>query len=90
MPIYKSSQSDVFYKICVLKNFTKLTGKHLYQSFFFNKVASLSLLNLVKFLRTLFFIKHLRLAASEFISEIVISKLKETSSILFKWFNNRD
>ena len=44
----------------------------------------------MKFLRTPFFIKHLRLAASEFISEIVISKLKETSSILFKWFNNRD
>ena len=30
--------SDVF---CVLKNFAKFTGKHLCQSFFFNKVAGL-------------------------------------------------
>ena len=37
MPIYKSSRPDVFYKICVLKNFTKFTGKHLCQSLFFNK-----------------------------------------------------
>ena len=32
----------VFYKNSVLKNFAKLTGKHLCQRFFFNKVTSLS------------------------------------------------
>ena len=33
----------VLYKKSVLKNFPKFTGKHLYQSLFFNKVAGLSL-----------------------------------------------
>ena len=32
---------EVFYKKGVLKNFAKSTGKHLPQSFFFNKVADL-------------------------------------------------
>ena len=32
---------EVFYKKGVLKNFAKFTGKHLCQSLFFNKVASL-------------------------------------------------
>ena len=57
----------------VLKNFAKFTGKHLYQSFFFNKVAHLRPATLlkkrlwhrcfpvtfVKFLKTPFFIEHL-------------------------------
>ena len=34
---------EVFYKIDVLKNFEKFTGKHRCQSLFFNKVAGLSL-----------------------------------------------
>ena len=60
---------EVFYKKCILKNLEKFTGKHLYQSLFFNKVASLgpaTLLkkrlwhrcfpvNFSKFLRTLFY-----------------------------------
>ena len=55
--------------ICVLRNFTKFTGKHLCQSLFFNKVASLRPATLfkkrlwhrcfpvdfVKFLRTTFY-----------------------------------
>ena len=58
----------MLYKKSVLRNFTKFTGKHLCQSFFFNKVAGLrpaTLLkkrlwhrcfpvNFVKFLRTPF------------------------------------
>ena len=39
---YRQKQlPEVFYKKCVLRNFTKLTGKHLCQSLFFNKVAGL-------------------------------------------------
>ena len=38
-----SSHPEVFCKECVFKNFTKFTGKHLYQSLLFNKVAGLSL-----------------------------------------------
>ena len=62
---------EVFYKKGVLKNFTKFTGKHQYQSLFFDKVAGLRdsgtsffLVNFVKFLRTPFFTEHLRTAAS--------------------------
>ena len=37
----RSSRPKVFCKKGVLKNFAKFTGKHLCQSFFFNKVAAL-------------------------------------------------
>ena len=35
----KRSRSEVFYKKVVLKNFVNFTGKHVCQSFFFNKVV---------------------------------------------------
>ena len=35
------SRPEVFCKKDVLRNFTKFTGKNLYQSFFINKVADL-------------------------------------------------
>ena len=38
----RSSRPEVFCKKGVLRNFTKFTGKHLCQSFFFNKVAGRS------------------------------------------------
>ena len=44
LPISKnvrSSCSQMFFKVGVLKNFAKFTGKHLGQSLFFNKVAGL-------------------------------------------------
>ena len=34
---------EMFYEKCLLKNFAKFTGKHLWQSLFFNKVADLQL-----------------------------------------------
>ena len=34
--LVKSSRPEVFYKKAVLKNFAKVTGKHLCQSLFFN------------------------------------------------------
>ena len=40
---YRSSRPEVFCKKGVLRNFSKLTEKHLCQSFFFNKVAALGL-----------------------------------------------
>ena len=65
---------EVLCKKGVLRNFAKFTGKHLCQSFFFNKVAGLrsaTLLkkrllyrcfpvNFAKFLRTTFLTEHLR------------------------------
>ena len=40
---FRSSRPKVVCKKGVLRNFAKFTGKHLYQSVFFNKVANLSL-----------------------------------------------
>ena len=40
----RTSRLEVFCKNGILRNFKKFTGKHLCQSLFFNKVASLSLL----------------------------------------------
>ena len=38
----RSSCPEVFYKIGVIRNFAKLTGKHLCQRLFFNKVSGLA------------------------------------------------
>ena len=51
---YRSSPPEVFCRIGGLRNFAKLTGKHLCQSLFCNKVAGL------KFIRAPFFTEHLR------------------------------
>ena len=50
----RSSRPEVFCERGVLRIFTKLTGKHLCQSLFFNKVAGLRCfpVNFMKFLRT--------------------------------------
>ena len=37
---FRSTRPEVFCKKSVLRNFTKLRGKHLCQSLFFNKVAA--------------------------------------------------
>ena len=39
---FSSSRPEAFFKLGVLKNFAKFTGKHLCQSLFFNKVAGLN------------------------------------------------
>ena len=70
----RSSCSEVFCKIGVLRNFAKFTGKYLCLSLFLDKVTGLrpaTLLkerlwhrcfpvNFTKFLKTLFFMEHLR------------------------------
>ena len=57
----RGSRPEVFYKVGVLKDFAKFTGKHLRQSLFFNKVAGLGRfpLNFLKSLRTSFLTQHL-------------------------------
>ena len=71
--IFRSCRPEVFCKKDFLRNFTKLTGKHLCQSLFFNKVAGLRPTTLLKRdSNTCFpvnFVKFLRIplvAASEF------------------------
>ena len=46
--IFKSSQWRCSVRKCVLKNFAKFTGKHLCQSFIFNKAAGLRPATLLK------------------------------------------
>ena len=48
LPKYRSSRPDVFCKKGVLSNFTKFTGKHLCHRLFFNKVAGLRPVTLLK------------------------------------------
>ena len=69
---FRSSRPEVLPKKVALKSIAKLTGNHLCQSFFFNKVAGLRpttlskkrlwhrcfLVNFAKFLRAPFFIEH--------------------------------
>ena len=71
--LYRSSRPEVFCKKGGLRNFAKFTGKHLYKSRLFNKVAGLRPatllkkrlwhrcfpLNFAKFLRTPFLTEHL-------------------------------
>ena len=45
---YGSSRPEVFCKKVVLENFTKFTGKHLYQRLFSIRVADLRLATLLK------------------------------------------
>ena len=45
---YRSSLPEVFCKEGVIRNFVKFAGKHLCQSFFFNKVAGLRPATLLK------------------------------------------
>ena len=72
---FRSSRPEVFCKKGVQRNFAKFTGKHLCQSFFFNKVVDLRPatlfkkrlwhrcfpVNFAKFLRTFFIRTPLRL-----------------------------
>ena len=44
----RSSHSEVFCKIGVLRNFAKFTGKRLCESLFFNNVAGLRAATLLK------------------------------------------
>ena len=45
--LYRSSRPEGFCKKGVLTNFAKFTGKHLWESLFFNKVAGLFFFNKV-------------------------------------------
>ena len=83
----RSSRSQMFFKICVLKNFTNFTEKRLCRSLF-NKVArpakknpsnvDVFLLNFQEILRTSFFVEHLRdvryFARSKFLTSSVHKK----------------
>ena len=58
----RSSRSQMFFKISILKNFPMFTGKHLYWSLFLIKLQAFRFfpVNIAELLRTAFFIEHLR------------------------------
>ena len=58
--ISRTSRLKLFYEKGAFRDFGKFTGKHLCQSLFFNKVASLRPANVAKFLRTLSLTELLR------------------------------
>ena len=65
--MFRSSHRRWFVKKGVLENFTKVTGKYLCQSLFFNKRdsgTSIFLLNFVKFSTNTFFAEQVRATAS--------------------------
>ena len=73
MTIHKAEAATggVLYKKGVLKNFTKFTGKHLYQSLFFTKVADLGLHEFYEISINNFFTEHLRATASDKVTHII-------------------
>ena len=63
---YRSSRLELFCKKDALRNLTKFTGKHLYQSLFFKRFWHRCFpVNFVKFLRAPFFYRTTLLAASD-------------------------
>ena len=91
--MFRSSRPEVFCRRGVLRNFAKFTGKYLWQSLFFNEVAGLRpaillkktlwhrcfAVNFVKFLRTLFFIEHLR--------RLLLCVIAFEPTVVFCWEN---
>ena len=81
----------MFFKIGVLRNFTVLTEKHLCCSLFLLKRDSntgISLVNIAKFLRTVFLYRTPLMAASELKSNISNVKLKKSKKKPFLYFDN--
>ena len=93
-PPCRSSRPKVSCKKVILRNFSKLRGKHLCQSLFFSKVVNLRsatllkkrlshrcfLVDFVKFLRTAFFVEHLwSLPLS------LSSKIRRPQFLVLKW-----
>ena len=84
-----SSRSEVFCTKVIRKNFAKFAGKHLCQNLFFNKVADLRFVTLLKkrrrhrcfsadftkFIRAPFFTKHLQWLLLKIISNIFTAKI---------------
>ena len=92
----RSSRPEVFYRNGVLRNFAKFTEKHLCQSFFFNKVATLLKkriwhrcfpVNFAKFLRTPFFTEILWWLLLNWMKKLAVrhnNSIVNTMSFFFK------
>ena len=84
----RSSQQKCSMKKCVLRNFTKFTGKHFYKSLFFNKVAGLRPATLFKkkTLRRRFPVKFVKISKNTFFTK----HLSATTAVLpeMLWWKN--
>ena len=79
----RSSRPEVFCKKAVLRNITKFAGKHLFQSLFFNKVASLSPETLLKkTLAQVFSCEFCKISKNNFFTEHVWATASKVYFIL--------
>ena len=92
LDIQQKQPPEVLFKKGVLRNFAKFTGKHLCQSFFFNKVAGLRHrwhrcfpVNFVKFPTTLFY-RTPPVAASDQDSIVKLSANNKLLVVIFTSF----
>ena len=100
---FRSSRSQMFFKIDALKNFANFTGKHLCWSLFFNKVSferSATLLKkrlqhrcfpvkFAKYLRASFFTEHLRWLLLNFVLKQSYMTAFALSNSFLKFSENR-
>ena len=82
----RSSQRRCSVKKDVLRNFAKFTGKHLYRSLFFNKVAGLSNFIEKEALAQVFSCEFSEISNNTFFTEHLLATASETSCM--KWVNN--
>ena len=71
--LYRSSRPEGFCKKGVLRNFAKFTGEHLWESFFFNKVAGL------------FFLTKLQSIKKETLAQVFSREFCEISKNVFSY-----
>ena len=66
LEILRKQPPEMLYKKSIIKNFPKFTGKHLYQSLCFNKVAGRDSGEFCEISKNTFFTEHLLETASDF------------------------
>ena len=92
-PLVESNRLQMFFKIGVIKNFAVFIGKHMCLGLFFTRVAGLKKrlqhscfpVNIVKYLKTAFFIEHFQwliLTNRPFWCNSVISSFPDLTLIL--------
>ena len=102
MTIFRSSLPEMFCNKGVLRNFAKFTGKHLFQSLFFNKLARLRPVTFLKkeslaqvfsckfreISKNTFFYRVPPVAASVYYNENIMTPLRVFPSKFFEHIQN--
>ena len=88
----RDSRPEVFYKKGVLRNFTKLTVKHLCQSLFFNKAAGPATLLKKRLWRRCFPVNFAKFPRTPFLTEnlrwlLLIIQMSASSLLFHAWLS---